>query len=60
LWVVGIQYFLVGLFDFHRALERRTDYWMLESFPFRMAGCRLCCFVDLGMAAEQLHAPLAR
>ena len=41
-------------------LERRIDYWILESFPPRMPSCSAVLFLDLGMAAEQLHAPLAR
>jgi hypothetical protein len=31
LWVIGIQYFVVGLFDFHRA-RAPVDYWILDSF----------------------------
>jgi hypothetical protein len=51
LWVVGIQYFVVGLFDFHRA--RAPDgYWILESFPPRMPGCSAALFLDLGLAAS--------
>jgi hypothetical protein len=37
-------------------LERRIDYWILESFPPRMPGCLAVLFLDLGMAADQLHA----
>jgi hypothetical protein len=48
------QYFRVGLFDFHRARapDRLLD---IGSFPPRMPGCSAVLFLDLGMAAEQLH-----
>jgi hypothetical protein len=32
-------------------LERRIDYWILESFPPRMPGGSAVLFLDLGMAA---------
>ena len=45
------QYFRVGRFDFHRA-RAPDDYWILEAFRLDCLVVRLCCFVDLGMAAE--------
>jgi len=59
-WVVGVQYFVVGLFDFHRA-RAPDDYWILEALQAPIAWfVRLCCFVDLGTVAEQLHALASR
>jgi hypothetical protein len=37
-------------------LERRIDYWILESFPPRMPGCSAVLFLDLGMAAGRCPA----
>ena len=47
----GLQYFRVVHFDFHLA-RAPDDHWILESFPPQCLVVRLCCFVDLGMAAE--------
>jgi hypothetical protein len=41
-------------------LERRIDYWILESLPPRIPGRSTVLFLDLGMAAEQLHALASR
>jgi len=41
-------------------LELRINYWILESFPPRMPGCSTVLFLDLGMAAEQLHTLASR
>jgi hypothetical protein len=35
-----------------------TGYW--KAFRLECLVVRLCCFVDLGIVAEQRHAPLAR
>jgi len=50
------QYFRVVRFDFHRA-RAPDDHWILESLRLECLVVRLCCFVDLGMAAEQLPCP---
>jgi hypothetical protein len=54
------QYFRVGLFDFHRARAPDRLLDIGKTFRLECLVARLCCFVDLGIVAEQLDAPLAR
>jgi hypothetical protein len=53
------QYFRVVRFDFHR-LEPRTTTGYWKRFRPRSLGCSAVLSLDLGTAAEQLHALASR